>query len=80
MVYRAPLFQGPDEIKTVPYKIVPGPNDVTAQRFNVQSIPALLLLKDGREIDRIVSVHPKPAILRRVERAITRNAALLPER
>ncbi len=55
-------------------------NPVTAQRFNIQSIPALLLLKDGREIDRIVGVHPKPEIVRRVERAITQNAALSPEK
>ena len=55
-------------------------NPVTAQRFNIQSIPALLLLKNGREIDRIVGVHPKPEIVRRVERAIAENAALSPEK
>lgn len=45
-------------------------NPLTAQRFRIQSIPALLLLKDGREMDRIVGVQPKPEIVRRVERAI----------
>lgn len=45
-------------------------NPLTAQRFRIQSIPALLLLKDGREMDRIIGVQPKPEIVRRVERAI----------
>jgi thioredoxin 2 len=46
-------------------------NPVTAQRFDVRGIPALLVLKAGREIDRIVGVQPKSEILRRVERAIS---------
>jgi thioredoxin 2 len=45
-------------------------NPVTAARFNVSSIPALLLFKAGREIDRIVGVQPKTEILRRLERII----------
>ena len=44
-------------------------NPATAGRFGVQSIPTLLILDDGREIDRIVGVQPKAAILRRLERA-----------
>jgi carboxyl-terminal processing protease len=42
-------------------------NPVTAGRFNVGSVPTLLLLKDGREIDRIVGVQPKSEIIRRLE-------------
>ena len=34
-------------------------NPVTAQRFNVASIPTLLVFKGSREIDRIVGVQPK---------------------
>jgi thioredoxin len=45
-------------------------NPATAARFGVSSIPTLLLLKVGREIDRIVGAQPKPEIARRVERAI----------
>jgi thioredoxin 2 len=45
-------------------------NPATASRFNVSSIPSLLVLKEGREIDRIVGVQPKPEIARRLERAI----------
>jgi thioredoxin 2 len=45
-------------------------NPITAGRFNARSIPTLLILKDGREIDRIVGVQPKSEIARRLEKAI----------
>ena len=45
-------------------------NPMTAARFNVHSIPTLLVLKAGREIDRIVGVQPKAEIARRLERVI----------
>lgn len=45
-------------------------NPVTAERFNVRGIPALLLFKGGREIDRMVGVQPKAEIVRRLERAM----------
>jgi len=43
-------------------------NPATASRFRVQSIPTLLVLKDGREIERIVGVQPKTAIVQRLQR------------
>ena len=45
-------------------------NPQTAARFNIQGSPALLVLKSGRETDRIVGVQPKAEITRRLERAI----------
>jgi len=45
-------------------------NPVTAARFQIQSIPALLVFKGGREVDRIVGAQPKSAIVRSVERMI----------
>jgi len=42
-------------------------NPTTASRFNVRSIPTLLVLRGGREVDRIVGVHPKAALARRLE-------------
>src|ERR1700732_3055552 len=45
-------------------------NPVTSGRFRIQSIPALLLLQNGREVDRLVGVHAKSDILRRAERVI----------
>lgn len=43
-------------------------NPATAARFGVSSIPTLLIIKGGREIDRIVGAHPKAEIARRLER------------
>jgi thioredoxin 2 len=45
-------------------------NPATASRFNVRSIPTLLVLKGGKEIDRIVGALPKVEIARRVERHV----------
>jgi thioredoxin 2 len=45
-------------------------NPMTARRFNVHSIPTLLLLSNGRELDRIVGVQPKAEIVRRLQVAI----------
>lgn len=45
-------------------------NPITAQRFQIRSIPALLVLKGGQEIDRIVGAQPKPEIERRLQKAI----------
>jgi thioredoxin 2 len=45
-------------------------NPLTAERFRIQSIPALLILKAGHEIDRIVGVQPKTEIVRRLMRVI----------
>jgi thioredoxin len=42
-------------------------NPATATRFDVRSIPTLLVFKGGREVDRIVGVHPKAEIVRRLE-------------
>jgi len=45
-------------------------NPATASRFTVQSIPTLLVLRGGQEIDRMVGVLPKSEIVRRLERAV----------
>jgi thioredoxin 2 len=43
-------------------------NPATAARFQVRSIPTLLVLKAGREIERIVGVQPKSEIVQRLQR------------
>jgi thioredoxin 2 len=43
-------------------------NQMTAARFRVQSIPTLLVLKNGSEVERIVGVQSKEAIRRRLEK------------
>jgi thioredoxin 2 len=45
-------------------------NPATAARFNARSIPTLLLLKAGREVDRIVGAQPKSEIARRLEQVM----------
>ncbi len=42
-------------------------NQMTAARFGVQSIPTLLIVKNGREAERIVGVQPKDAIISRLK-------------
>ena len=45
-------------------------NPAAATRFRVGVIPTLLVLAGGREVDRLVGVHPKATIAQRLERAI----------
>lgn len=45
-------------------------NPQTAAQFGVQSIPTLLILQNGREVDRIVGAAGKAAILQRLQRFI----------
>ncbi len=45
-------------------------NPATATRFNATSIPTLLALKGGREVDRIIGVQPKGEIARRLARIL----------
>lgn len=45
-------------------------NPMTASRFRIQSIPALLIFSRGQEIERIVGALPKTEIARRVNSAI----------
>jgi len=45
-------------------------NPVTAEKFQVRGIPALLLFRGGREVDRMVGAQPKSAILRLVEQVL----------
>ena len=42
-------------------------NQRTAGRFGVQGIPTLLILKDGREVDRLVGLQSREAILQRLK-------------
>ena len=44
-------------------------NPVTASRYQVASIPTLLIFKNGNVIDRIVGAQPKQAIVERLKHA-----------
>ena len=45
-------------------------NPATASRFDIRSIPTLLVIAGGREVDRIVGAQPKQAIRARLERVV----------
>ena len=45
-------------------------NPATAGRFDIRSIPTLLVMAGGREVDRIVGAQPKQAIRARLERFV----------
>jgi thioredoxin 1 len=44
-------------------------NPQVASRFQITSIPTMLIFKDGKLIDRLVGVQPKPAIAERLRLA-----------
>jgi thioredoxin 2 len=47
-------------------------NPATAARFEVRSIPTLLVMVNGREVDRIVGALPKQALRERLTQALGR--------
>jgi thioredoxin 1 len=42
-------------------------NPRIAAQFQIQSIPTMLIFKDGRLVDRLVGAQPKPAIAARLQ-------------
>ena len=42
-------------------------NPKTAAQFQIQSIPTMLIFKDGKLVDRLVGALPKPAIAARLQ-------------
>ena len=45
-------------------------NPRTASQFQIQSIPTMLIFKDGKLIDRIIGAQPKQAIAQRLAKAL----------
>ncbi len=41
-------------------------NPVTAAQFQIQSIPTMLIFKNGNLVDRLIGAQPKPAIAARL--------------
>ncbi len=50
-------------------------NPITAGRFNVRSIPTLLILKDGREVDRVIGAQPKTELVRHLNQFTAQGAS-----
>ncbi len=49
-------------------------NPQISPRFQIQSIPTMLIFKDGKLIDRLIGAHPKQTIAERL-RVASRSAA-----
>ena len=45
-------------------------NPRTATQFQIQSIPTMLIFKDGQLIDRLVGAQPKQAIAQRLTNSL----------
>lgn len=45
-------------------------NPITSSSFNVRSIPTVLFIKNGQEVDRIVGVQGYPAFANRIEKLL----------
>lgn len=54
-----------DKLKIV--KLDVDENQETAGKFGIMSIPTLLVLKDGLEVDKIVGFQPKEALAARLQ-------------
>ena len=42
-------------------------NQEIAERYGVQSIPTLLLFKDGKAVERLIGAYPKQAMLAKIK-------------
>jgi thioredoxin 1 len=49
------------------FKLNTDENQDIAARYGIQGIPTLLFFKDGKEVDRLVGVAPKPIIQSKVD-------------
>ena len=49
-------------------------NPMTASRYQIASIPTLLIFKNGAVIDRIVGAHPKQTLVERLNHATSLSA------
>jgi thioredoxin-like negative regulator of GroEL len=45
-------------------------NPQTASRFNIASIPTMLIFKDGQLIDRLIGAQPRQVIAERLQVAL----------
>lgn len=45
-------------------------NPMTGRRFGIQGIPTLLIIKNGREMGRLVGAYPKTAILQKLHEVL----------
>lgn len=50
-------------------------NQDIAMKYGVMSIPTLVILKGGQEVNRIVGAMPKPALTAEIEKSLQRHGS-----
>ncbi len=61
---------GEYEDKVAFYKLNTDENPMVAAKYNIRSIPTLLLFKDGKQVTSLVGFRPKSTIKSRIEDAL----------
>ena len=63
-LYKSIIDQLADEFKgeAIVGKVNIDENEEAAVRYNVASIPTMIIFKDGQEVDRIVGARPRPQL------------------
>ncbi len=57
------------------FKLNTDENPETARRFHIQSIPALILFRDGRPVKEIVGYRPKQFVVQNLEAVLGAGSA-----
>lgn len=72
----APILEQLDEEMGDAVKIVKlnvDENQATAAQFGIQSIPTMILFKDGQPMDKIVGAYPKEVLKNYLEEKVAEN-------
>ena len=53
------------------FKLNTDENQLTASRYNIMSIPSLVIFKDGREVHRIIGVRPAESLHSELDKVLS---------
>jgi thioredoxin-like negative regulator of GroEL len=42
-------------------------NPRSAAQYDARSIPTLVMVRDGKEVDRVIGAHPEPALVAKID-------------
>lgn len=42
-------------------------NPISAAQYDARSIPTLVMVRDGKEVDRVIGAHPEPALAAKID-------------